>query len=33
LRWSHVFLGDINYAGMSGPDNVTYRNLLVIKTK
>jgi hypothetical protein len=33
VGWRYVFLGDINYVGISGPDNVTYRNLSVIKTK
>ena len=33
LRWRYLFVGDINYAGMSGPDNVTYRNVKVTKTQ
>jgi hypothetical protein len=33
VDWRYVFLGDINYVGISGPDNVAYRNLSVIKTK
>lgn len=33
LGWRYLFLGDINYAGLSGPDNVTYRNVRVIKIR
>ena len=33
LGWRYLFIGDINYAGISGPDNVTYRNVKVTKIK
>lgn len=33
LGWRYLFIGDINYAGMSGPDNVTYRNVSVKKIR
>ena len=33
LGWRYLFLGDVNYVGISGPDNVTYRNVKVTKTK
>ena len=33
LAWRYLFVGDINYHGMSGPDNVTYRNVKVTKIK
>lgn len=31
IGWRYLMIGDINYAGMTGPDNVIYRNVKVTK--